>query len=817
MDPTSSCYYCSRKVVSYPKNLSKKLCRSNTLSNKPPSSCGNKDIDTFIQDTKSRKQHCDDFVEWIPYSDINIDKAIAKGSYSEIFVGKWEPLKQIEVVNHKESTNLDIVLKVLAESKNSKPEFLKEIKIHYQCLGKCAIPFYGLTEHAQGYAMVLKRAICGDLREFIDHNELTWINKIEVLSSIAKSLNALHELNIVHRDFHCKNILIDDDTKVFISDFGISSSEDSPTSNEIIGVLPYIAPEVLSGGPYTKQSDIYSFGIIMWDLTSRSQPFSNQSHDLDLAKNIVLGGLRPDVVDGTPEAYKMIMEKCWDSDPSKRPNSSQLIELIENIIKNVKHLNQLPCIITSRCIPRIVETPVTVEETTSPEIVTDQKDDSITNQNIGAIDNYDEQQGFIVPNDEVVGIIRICIKSAKGLKKSDFWFACSNPDPYVRIMNAAGTEIVRTRVCHGTVTPKWDEVHFVSVYRSCEKISFEIFDENLFVSDKPLGTFVLDTNTLMRSEDYSKPVSDWFPLEIGNKSTKGHLNLEVQFIHTAFTDDQEFVFNRETIKLHHVYMLISWRKANGSFEFTDKLAHFFNYKSVDELKEGFLKHIFSDKELSKCDLSILSTALTIMYLKILCWKHYNEWKQIISNSEVWVSKEINGINTEDRLYDLCRKFMIERFKVTNLEKEQLEIIQPVKPTIITRKHIIIRYIRKLIGHQNDNGCVVLNKKVADYYGFKSVEEFLQHLRKYFKTERVTKLHHNVWVTACTIWYLRLIAVDHRHEWIANYEKSSKWLTRQCNGDTNLENEIMECGKKFIVERYEVDKEAIEADYSFIAA
>ncbi|CAG8611584.1 1530_t:CDS:2, partial [Cetraspora pellucida] len=443
--------------------------------------------------------------------------------------------------------------------------------------------------------------------------------------------------------------------------------------------------------------------------------------------------------------------------------------------------------------------------------------ESINNRERGMVDHYDEQHDFIVPNDEVVGIIRICIKGAKDLKKSDFWFTFSNPDPYVRIMNAAGAEIVRTSVCHGTVTPKWDEIHFVSVHGSGEKISFEIFDENLFVSDKPLGTFVLDTNTLMRSEDHSKPVSDWFPLEIGSKPTKGHLNLEVQFIPTAFTDGQEFVFNRETIKLHHIYMLISWRRANGSFEFTDKLARFFNYKSVDELKEGFLKHISSDQELSKCDLSILSTALTIMYLKVLCWKHYNEWKQIISNSELWVSKEINDINTEDKLYDLCRKFMIERFKVTNFEKEQLEIIQPVKPTIITRKHINIRYIHTLIGHQDDDGCVVLNEKVADYYGFKSVDECLQHLRKYFKTERVTKFHHNVWVTACTIWYLRLIAVDHRHEWIANYEKSSKWLTRQCNGDTNLENEIMECAKKFIVERYAVDKEAIEADESFIAA
>ncbi|CAG8725754.1 3161_t:CDS:2, partial [Racocetra persica] len=149
--------------------------------------------------------------------------------------------------------------------------------------------------------------------------------------------------------------------------------------------------------------------------------------------------------------------------------------------------------------------------------------------------------------------------------------------------------------------------------------------------------------------------------------------------------------------------------------------------------------------------------------------------------------------------------------------KQNEIITPVKHTIITRKVITIRHIRTLTNHQDDDGCIALNEKVAEYYGFKSVDECLQHLRKFFKTERITKLHHNVWVTACTIWYLRLVAVDHRPDWVANYEKSSSWLTKQCNGDTNLENEIMECAKNFVVQRYQVDKEAIAADNSFVAA
>ncbi|CAG8815189.1 12275_t:CDS:2, partial [Gigaspora rosea] len=254
-----------------------------------------------------------------------------------------------------------------------------------------------------------------------------------------------------------------------------------------------------------------------------------------------------------------------------------------------------------------------------------------------------------------------------------------------------------------------------------------------------------------------------------------------------------------------------WRNANGSFEFTDKLARFFNYKSVDELKENFLAHLSSDKDLLKYDLSVLATALTIMYLIILCWKHYGEWKRIVANSETWLSKEINNVDAEDRLYSLCKTFIIERFKVKNLEKEQLEIIEPAKVTIINRKINTIRHVRTLLTHQSYDGCVVLNEKVAEYFGFKSVDEFLQYLRKYFKTERVSKLHQNVWVTACVVWYLRLVAVDHRQEWIANYEKSSEWLTKQFNGDIILEKEIYECARIFVISRHEVDKEAIEAD------
>jgi serine/threonine protein kinase len=79
---------------------------------------------------------------------------------------------------------------------------------------------------------------------------------------------------------------VDSFSSSLISDFGLINS------NEIYGVIPYMAPEVLRGKPYTKIAAIYSFGIIMWEFTSGIPAFNNRSHDFDLSLEIYKG-LRP--------------------------------------------------------------------------------------------------------------------------------------------------------------------------------------------------------------------------------------------------------------------------------------------------------------------------------------------------------------------------------------------------------------------------------------------------------------------------------------------------------------------------------------------
>ena len=171
-----------------------------------------------------------------------------------------------------------------------------------------------------------------DLRKYLqqNHNKLTWKDGIQIVYYTVVALLRIHNENAIHRDLHSGNLLYLQSSQRFdISDLGFCGPADkSPTS--IYGNLPYIAPEVISRKEYTFKSDIYSIGMLMWEISSGQPPFSIYEHDLDFAMNII-NGMRPKIVPGTPLEYKSLMEQCWDADPSKRPNANTLWKKISNI------------------------------------------------------------------------------------------------------------------------------------------------------------------------------------------------------------------------------------------------------------------------------------------------------------------------------------------------------------------------------------------------------------------------------------------------------------------------------------------------------
>src|SRR5205823_4145313 len=137
-------------------------------------------------------------------------------------------------------------------------------------------------------------------------------------------------------DLHSGNIFSCSIELSVIGDLGLCQQvvdkKDNP--NKIYGVIPYQAPEVLSKKPYIKGSDIYSFGMIMWEHTSGKKPFHDRPHDYYLIFSI-LNGERPQITDDTPKFYVELMKKCWDSDPKNRPPAKEIRECLYKYNFNV--------------------------------------------------------------------------------------------------------------------------------------------------------------------------------------------------------------------------------------------------------------------------------------------------------------------------------------------------------------------------------------------------------------------------------------------------------------------------------------------------
>ncbi|CAG8602972.1 14492_t:CDS:1, partial [Ambispora leptoticha] len=138
--------------------------------------------------------------------------------------------------------------------------------------------------------------------------------------------------------------------------------------DEVFGVILYVAPEVLRTKKYITASDIYSCGMIIWEIWNREYPFSSCSHDITLIYNIC-DKIWPAIPDGIPKYYQELMIYCWDQNPSKRPIANEIFNIIrewdyftiQNKVKKYienrgkKRKIHIDAIYKSRSISKIIE------------------------------------------------------------------------------------------------------------------------------------------------------------------------------------------------------------------------------------------------------------------------------------------------------------------------------------------------------------------------------------------------------------------------------------------------------------------------------
>jgi len=174
-------------------------------------------------------------------------------------------------------------------------------------------------------------------------NPLRW----QIVSDITQGLCYLHEQSIMHRDLKSQNILLDEDLHAKITDFGISKIIEDPTKTMTKGrgTPCWMAPEVMrieedgQKKSYTFKADVYSYGIVLWEIAAREEPYTG----LDIFKlyeKIKEGG-RPEIKKSflppeQPKSYARLMRRCWAQDPDQRPSMEEVKNQLTTILADKK-------------------------------------------------------------------------------------------------------------------------------------------------------------------------------------------------------------------------------------------------------------------------------------------------------------------------------------------------------------------------------------------------------------------------------------------------------------------------------------------------
>ncbi|CAB4418538.1 unnamed protein product [Rhizophagus irregularis] len=215
-------------------------------------------------------------------------------------------------------------------------EFVKELKLLCEIDYHSNINrFLGVTNDSMSYTLVLEYANEGNLRDYLRNNfaSLNWNRKIKMALDITNGLKFLHSKEIIYRDLHSKNILVNNG-KLLIADFGLSKKLAEVTTSSMgneMGMYEYIDPQCIKNIKYKKdkKSDIYSLGVLLWEISSGGLPFHDyRSNRNILAIHISYKNLREEPIKDTPLKYQQLYQKCWDDEPKSRPDIKEVYKIL---------------------------------------------------------------------------------------------------------------------------------------------------------------------------------------------------------------------------------------------------------------------------------------------------------------------------------------------------------------------------------------------------------------------------------------------------------------------------------------------------------
>ncbi|KAH7657790.1 Non-specific serine/threonine protein kinase protein [Dioscorea alata] len=256
------------------------------------------------------------FAEWnIDFSELTVGTRVGIGFFGEVFRGIWN--------------GTDVAIKVFLEqdlTTENMEDFCNEISILSCLRHPNVILFLGACMKPPHLSMVTEYMEMGSLYYLIhmsgQKKKLSWRKKLKFIRDICKGLMYMHRMKIVHRDLKSANCLVNKYWTVKICDFGLSRvMTDVPMRDESSAGTPeWMAPELIRNEPITEKCDIFSLGVIMWELCTLSRPWEGISA-VKVIYEVANEGTRLEVPEGP--IGKLISE-CW-AEPDMRPSCQEIL------------------------------------------------------------------------------------------------------------------------------------------------------------------------------------------------------------------------------------------------------------------------------------------------------------------------------------------------------------------------------------------------------------------------------------------------------------------------------------------------------------
>ncbi len=269
----------------------------------------------------------------IPSDDFTKERELGQGGFGKVYFGKWQITTPVAVKE------------LLVQSMTN--DFLKIFRSEAELMAGCQHPnivrLFGLCLEEGKFALIMEYLEEGSLYGILKNKDISleWTRRFTIAAGIGKGLLYLHSQKVIHCDLKSHNILLAKDIAK-ISDFGLakirSETSTQMTTNQLAGSPCWMAPEHFTqNAPASFATDIYSFGMILWEIAARRAPYS---HAINVYMVIAakMNNTHETIPSDCPEEYGALIQKCWKL-PLERPLAKTIALELNQLQERAKHQN----------------------------------------------------------------------------------------------------------------------------------------------------------------------------------------------------------------------------------------------------------------------------------------------------------------------------------------------------------------------------------------------------------------------------------------------------------------------------------------------